>query len=83
MEKGAVALMKKTVILGDIQTIYEGTPEEIATLERLENEKEQKNLFYRSNVQVDINGEDIKEKVLKELDNKFNDISKTVSTTCQ
>lgn len=61
--------MKKTVIYGEIQIIYEGTPEEISALEyletlKLEEEEEQKN--YRFNAQENI-------KVLKGLEKELRD----------
>jgi hypothetical protein len=64
MEKGAVTFMKKTVILGDIQVIYEGTPEEIQALER---SQEQKQPIY--NICVHVNGEGINDK--KELEERI------------
>jgi hypothetical protein len=62
MEEGAVAFMRKTVIVGDCQVILEGTPEEIVALERLQEQK-QTNHY---NVCVHINGEGIDKKELED-----------------
>jgi tRNA(Ser,Leu) C12 N-acetylase TAN1 len=52
MEKGAVEIMRKTVIVGNMQVLYEGTPEEIVALERLQESKQMIN-----NICVHVNGE--------------------------